>query len=338
MQTTQHLDIGFQRKKLNGCTHHHKLQKEKIELTADNFSEVLTILADSVEIPSIRSSDKGIQILSPSQAYGLETENLILCGIDAETWSMRPPQVPWLDDSNRISIGLHQPDLPLRQARHHLRHFLNCAQNILIIDSSLEEGVELAGPLDEWFSDITQEGGLESLSRPPPYLDSSLWHPETSNRSWEWRTIRGQTKLVYCVNSMEISSSGVRTHRSGQLPRDSIQRNGISTLEARNPDNEPLNSKSLLAAAEIEILTDQLSRRRTGEELELNQIFPFSEANSMVLTSDLKLLPTKSKPANGRQSEVWPHLGIMGKKGLGVPIDPRPISPPATGILDLDFS
>ena len=313
-----------------------KLQKEKIELTADNFSEVLTILADSVEIPSIRSSDKGIQILSPSQAYGLETENLILCGIDAETWSMRPPQVPWLDDSNRISIGLHQPDLPLRQARHHLRHFLNCAQNILIIDSSLEEGVELAGPLDEWFSDITQEGGLESLSRPPPYLDSSLWHPETSNRSWECRTIRGQTKLVYCVNSMEISSSGVRTHRSGQLPRDSIQRNGISTLEARNPDNEPLNSKSLLAAAEIEILTDQLSRRRTGEELELNQIFPFSEANSMVLTSDLKLLPTKSKPANGRQSEVWPHLGIMGKKGLGVPIDPRPISPPATGILDLD--
>lgn len=314
-----------------------KLQREEIELTAENFSEVMTILAGLTEIPSIRCKDKGIKILSPSQAYGIEAEYLILCGIDAETWSMRPSQVPWLDDSSRIKIGLHQPDLPLRQARHQLRHFLNCAPNVIIIDSSLEEGIELAGPLDEWFSDIIQEGGIDTLTQAPEYLDSNSWHPETINRSWEWRTIKGETKLVYRVNSMEISSSGVRTHRSGDLPRDLVQRDGLSVIESRSPEHTPLNPRSILAAAEIEILGDQFSRRRVGDHLESGEVYQFSEAGNRIQSSDLKLLPTKTKTANGRHSDVWPHLGIMGDKGLGIPIDSRPIQPPVTGILDLDL-
>ena len=50
----------------------------------------------------------------------------------------------------------------------------------------------------------------------------------------------------------------------------------------------------------------------------------------------MKLIPTKTKPANARDSEVWPHLGIMAKKGLGIPIDPRPIQPPSTTLKELD--
>ena len=88
-------------------------------------------------------------------------------------------------------------------------------------------------------------------------------------------------------------------------------------------------------AAETEILADQFSRRRIGD-IDIGQIHPFSEATNRMRTSDLKLLPTKTKPANGRFSDVWPHLGIMGKKGLGTPVDPRPITPPSTRISDLD--
>ena len=69
---------------------------------------------------------------------------------------MKTPQVPWLDEGTRMKIGLHRPDEPLRVARHQLRHFLNCSQNVLIIDSSIEEGTELTGPLDEWFNEDIQ--------------------------------------------------------------------------------------------------------------------------------------------------------------------------------------
>ena len=313
-----------------------RLQSENIIFETEDFYEVLEGLSSSTEIPSMRSGDKGIKILSPSQAYGLETEYLILCGIDAETWSMKPPQIPWLDEANRMKIGLHRPDEPLRIARHHLRHFLNCSPNVLIIDSSIEEGVELAGPLDEWFSDISQEGGLESLKLAPSYLDPNSWHPDTPDRTWEWKIIDGDSKLVYRVVSMESSENGVRTHRSGRLNRDRIQRAGISAIESRNPAISPLNPNALLVAAETEILRDQFSRRRIGDDLELGQIHPFTEAENRIQSADLKLIPTKTKPANGRDSEVWPHLGIMTKKGLGTPVDPRPISPPSTRISGLD--
>jgi len=313
-----------------------RLQNEKIEFAADDFCEVLEVLSSYAEIPSIRAGDKGVKILSPSQAYGLEAKHIILCGIDAETWSMRPPQIPWLDEANRMKIGLHRPDEPLRIARHHLRHFLNCASNVLIIDSSIEEGIELAGPLDEWFSDISQEGGLESLNFAPPYLDSTSWHPETEDRSWDWKIIDGESKLVYRVISMESTTNGVRTHRSGRLHRDRIQRAGISSIESRNPSFTPLNPKSLLVAAETEILDDQFSRRRTGDHLAIHQVHSFSEAANRIQSADLNLIPTKSKPANARASDVWPHLGIMSKKGLGLPVDSRPIRPPSTLIENLD--
>ena len=98
------------------------------------------------------------------------------------------------------------------------------------------------------------------------------------------------------------------------MNRDRIQRAGISSIESRNPYISPLNANSLLVAAETEILADQFSRRRIGDTLDIGQIHPFSEATNRMRTSDLKLLPTKTKPANGRVSDVWPHLGIMGKK------------------------
>ena len=58
----------------------------------------------------------------------------------------------------------------------------------------------------------------------PPYLDSTLWQADTADRSWEWKLIDGESKLVYRVVSMESSDDGVRTHRSGRLNRDKIQR------------------------------------------------------------------------------------------------------------------
>ena len=314
----------------------NRLSEEKIELIPDDFCEILEVISSHDEVSSNASHDSGIKILSPSQAYGLQSDYLILCGIDAETWSMKTPQIPWLDEGSRMKIGLHRPDEPLRIARHQLRHFLNSSQNVLIIDHSIEEGIELTGPLAEWFSEVSQEGGIQSLNEAPAYLNPELWHPETEDRFWEWKIIRDESKLVYRVSSMESIESGIRTHRSGNLSRDLIQRAGIASIESRTPTVPPLNPNALIVAAETEILNDQFSRRRTGEELEIGQIHPFSSASQRILSSDLNLIPTKTKPANARESDNWPHLGIMAKRGLGIPIDPRPIQPPSTMLQELD--
>ena len=108
----------------------NKMQEHSIRFESEEFSEILEVISTNSKIPSSRSEDQGIKILSPSQAYGLECDFLILCGIDSETWSMRSPQRPWLDEAARMKIGLHRPDEPLRIARHQLRHFLNCAKNV----------------------------------------------------------------------------------------------------------------------------------------------------------------------------------------------------------------
>ena len=212
------------------------MQKQNINFESEEFSEILEVISANSQIPSSRSEDGGIKLLSPSQAYGLECDFLILCGIDAETWSMRSPQIPWLDEATRMKIGLHRPDEPLRIARHQLRHFLNCANNVIIIDSTIEDGIELSGPLDEWIGDISKSGLLKSLNSPAWilgifFLATRYTGPclgvEDNQRCFK-------ISLQGCVNGF-YRKDGVRTHRSGNLHRDMVQRSGISSIESRKP-------------------------------------------------------------------------------------------------------
>ena len=126
------------------------------------------------------------------------------------------------------------------------------------------------------------------LNEAPSYLDSGIWNPETVDRSWEWKVVRDQSKLVYRVASMEIEKTVVRTHRSGFLGRDEIQRAGLASIESRNPKLQPLNLNGLIVAAETEVLADQLSRRRTGDDLGIGQIHPFASASQTKLCEDIQ--------------------------------------------------
>ena len=147
------------------------------------------------------------------------------------------------------------------------------------------------------------------MNEAPAYLNPELWHPETEDRFWEWKIIRDESKLVYRVSSMESIESGIRTHRSGNLSRDLIQRAGIASIESRTPTCTPLNPNALIVAAETEILNDQFSRRRTGEELEIGQIHPFSSASQRILSSDLNLIPTKTN-LRMHVSQITGHISV----------------------------
>ena len=304
----------------------------------EQLLQVLTSLAENTQIPAVRGSDNEIKILSPEQALGVEADVLIMCGIDAESWSMKPASIPWLDEASRMRLGIHRPDTPLRRGRHHLYNLLNCSQQVVILDPSMEEGKELAGPLDEWFSRATRLGEISEIENPPNFLNPSTWNVATQNRSWEWRNITsGILRLVHRVTAMELEEEGIRTHRSGNLPRDDKQRAGLATIEGRQPLMPPLNISAIIPAAETVLLRDQISRKATGEELAVGEIFGFNESSNLIQSTGLKIIPTSSGRAEARLASVWPHLGVMGEKGLSLGIDPRPIFPPSTRLEGLDL-
>ncbi len=319
------------------------LLKENIEIKVEEFSDILKNLAQNTEIPSIRGSDKGLTILSPAQAYGVEAETIILCGIDAQSWSMKTSQIPWLDDSSRLQLGLHKPDEPLRMGRHHLRHILNSAKTVIIINSSIEEGTELAGPLDEWYSDLSQSGN-KILDHLPSFIPHSSWDPKTPNRNWAYATIKSNNRLLHQVSSMEIIGSKVRTHRNGVLARDTKQRAGLATIENRQPEISPLNINGIITTAERELLHDQSLRADLGKTLAKDELRQFKNRSKVIRPENISLIPTKTMIKNGlsgRDEKEWPHLGkrtsAKGKPPkFTLPIDFRPLIPISTGLKGLD--
>ncbi|MEL0100273.1 MAG: hypothetical protein VW862_01060, partial [Euryarchaeota archaeon] len=205
-----------------------KFSLEGIEISSENIIDLVTSISENTETTASRGNDSEIQVLNYSQAYGIEADTIILCGLDSTKWSMKNRPIPWLDDNQRMKLGLHKPDEPLRIGRHLLRHYLNCAKTVIIIDTTIEDGVEFSGPLDEWFNTLKQSGKIEVLNQSPDIISPEEWHPNTANRAWEWKTIDKENKLFFRVNSMQIVDNNVTTHRSGGLPRDSVQRAGLS--------------------------------------------------------------------------------------------------------------
>ena len=314
-----------------------RLTKEVATDFGESFFEVLQNLASNTKIPSRRGTDTGLRILNPSQALGTSCDVLILNRLNSETWSMKSPSVPWLDEKSRMKLGINRPDSGLRKGRHYLRNLLNSSKTVIIVDSSLQDGIELSGPLEEWFRTTSLKETKIDLEKHPFFINSDDWKLETSNRAWAWQTIpKLGLRLVHKVSSMEMLPQGVRTHNSGLLPRDEAQRSGLALVEGRDVTSLPLSKNSILEAAKIEILPDQYQRRRNISHYEEGEIFPFEDSGRMIRTSEYRIIPNRNNIPFARNSSQWPHLGEVKEKKKILGIDPRPIIPPSTQIELLD--
>ena len=312
-------------------------QEIGLDFKGDDFGEMLQYLASNTQLPSRRGTDMGIRILDPNQALGTTSNILILSGLNSNKWSMKSQSVPWLDEMSRMRLGINRPDDGLRKGRHHLRHLLNSSKTVVILDSSLQDGIEPAGPLEEWFSIISTDDCGLNLENPPPFIDPNDWKPDTPDRSWVWQTIPDiGLRLVHKVSSMEMLSGGVRTHRSGKLPRDELQRAGLASIEGREITSQPLNQDSILEAVKKDILPDQYNRRREISSFGVGEIFPFEDSGKMIRTKEYRLTPNRDNIPNARNSSQWPHLGEVTEKKTILGIDPRPILPSSTGVKTLD--
>ena len=57
--------------------------------------------------------------------------------------------MPFIGETERHKFGLLRPDTPIRDARHHLRHIVNCGERTILIDPSIEKSSPLASPVEE---------------------------------------------------------------------------------------------------------------------------------------------------------------------------------------------
>ena len=118
--------------------------------SGEDFIGHLMNIINRTKLPNLRVESTNVKILTPSEAFGLEADLIILSGLDVDSWSMKAPKIPWLDSESRLQLGLLNSDIEIRKGRHQLKHLLNAANIVVILDTSEDESVGPAAPLVEF--------------------------------------------------------------------------------------------------------------------------------------------------------------------------------------------
>lgn len=305
------------------------LQKSgiKIPSTGQEFFSYIDQLLKFTTVPRTRARGKQIQILAPEQAQGVEADLLLLVGLDVGSWTMKSPQVPWLDAPAKLRLGMLHSDLTIRKGRHHLRHLLNAAQTVVVFDSSMEEGGGPSAPLAEWLSELRQTGEINELQPPPSFLPASSHQAGHPNRSWHWTPDQfGGAWLTPRPFTMAVHEGVILGERAGRRGRDYRQRLGLALKDGTDVSGNVLSMAGVAMAHEVPIQLDRFHRQPSHKNLNKNEYLPWNVRENLLTTDGLNVRPSKSQVSVGdSQSEAWPHLGMKGSRGNGPAIDPRPL-------------
>ncbi|MBT5594816.1 MAG: hypothetical protein HOJ60_04695 [Euryarchaeota archaeon] len=298
--------------------------------TGQSFIEYFERLLAQTSLPRSRSRGKDIQILTPEQAHGVEADLILLVGLDVNSWSMKTSKVPWLDAPAQIQLGLYNSDLAIRRGRHHLRHLLNAAQEVIFFDTSAEEGGGPSAPLSEWLTETRHEGTLTSFQSAPSFLSDSEHQEGQRHRAWHWTIDEYGGSSVWLTPrpfTMTMIDRKTIGERAGHRGRDERQRLGLALLEGSTPNGTVLSSTALAMAHELQIQTDRSLRQPMMKDLENGTYFTWNNREHLVSADDLVLQPSASQVSIGSsQQKQWPHLGLKrNSKFKGPAIDPRPL-------------
>lgn len=111
---------------------------------------------------SIRGNATGatgrVRLMGPSEALGCNSDITILCNLSSSSWNLRVPKFPFIGDEERNSMDILRPDGPIRDARHHLKHLLNSAAEVIVLDPTLDETRPPAAPIREWAGAFDPDG------------------------------------------------------------------------------------------------------------------------------------------------------------------------------------
>ncbi|MDP6866320.1 MAG: PD-(D/E)XK nuclease family protein [Candidatus Poseidoniaceae archaeon] len=291
------------------------------------FVDICRLTSEQTKLPAHRIDHTDVRICTPFQAYGIPSDITMFVGLDAESWSMKPERIPWIDDSVRVELGLTDGDLPIRKARHLFKSLLNSSQQAILFDTKHDESVGNSTPVIEYLSMVELKGELSKLSNAPDFIESSV----SDGAGWSMITREGGNFLTYRTSSLSVNGREVRLERAENTLRDQQQLTGLELKAMRPPTTIILSPNSIATRHEREIHLDRFRRQPKFKSLENGDTMDWGIRNNLLTTTNLVIQPTVSqaKVAGGRTTATYPHLGYK-KNGnsRGPSIDPRPLPPP----------
>ena len=316
---------------------HHRIMGElnqlglKLPTNFNDFISHILRIIDKTELPSTRTESKDIVIYTPEQAFGMEADLIILCGLDADSWLMKAPKVPWLDTESRLKLGILNQDIEIRKARHYLKHLLNAAKTVIVMDSTLDDAAGPCAPLAEFLQYQKNLNDFQTMKNIPSFVNPDSYDTNNLDRPWNL-TISNESEQTGWLTprpfSMTMSTRGATGNRSGDRGRDYIQRAGLKLANNQAINRAPISLTNLAKSHEYEIFNDRLKRQPTHKTLQKGEFLEWESRNFMVSVDNLILRPSKAQAGMVTiDAESWPHLGKKGARSNSPAIDPRPLPP-----------
>lgn len=299
--------------------------------------ELQVVISDSV-IPT-RRTDAKIRLLTPAASLGCNADLVIICGMSSTEWSMREPSTPWLDDETKLDLGILRPSSALCDARHHLRHLLNCGEVVVVLDPSSDPDKQPSAPFSEWLNNLSIEE-RSIISAPPAFIVESDWDVGRPERVWDF--IEGddaQPHLVSRPAAVSISSKGVRSDVNSLRWRNKRHNDGLAIVEGRQAQSKPLAPTSVAHGWSKEMMSDRFSREPQAPNQD--ELWVGQSAHSRLVTMHRqKLDPGKKWPEKRkklREATTWPALtGRPSPRSIIPAIDARPLLPKSVAIDSYD--
>jgi hypothetical protein len=290
-----------------------------------NFIDLAKLVVNHETSDVSRIQCQNLTVCSPNIAFGQSADVVILAGLDAESWTMKPSNIPWLDNATKVKLGLANSDIKIRQGRHHLRHLLNCSASVIVIDTSLDESANPSPPLAEWLDDVASDTAI--FTNVPEFISTQDYDLSNLNRTWDLISDGDKNALKLRIFTTDYDDNRPISTRSGNRGRDIRQRSALALLSNRPMEILPDNKSSIAMAFESPINSRLRNSQPNLQSLEVGASMSWEERNKMISFTSLNLSPSaKSAKANTRMKPIWPNLGYrINGNTLSPSIDPRPL-------------
>ena len=291
------------------------------------FIDLCRLAADQTKLPMNRVRHFDVHICTPMQAFGVPSDLTLFVGIDAESWSMKPERIPWVDDAVRVELGLSDGDLPVRQARHLFKSVLNSSQKVLLFDTEHDESAGNSTPVVEYLSGVELQGDLRNLASIPTFLQAEV----SDGAGWSIVTRETGNWLTYRTSSLSVNGDEVELERAERMQRDRQQQAGLELRALQTPSVKIQSPNTIANRFERDVHLDRYRRQPKFNALANGSIMPWEIRDNLLTTTGLVIEPTvpQAGVSGGRSAASYPHLGFK-KNGnsRGPSLDPRPLPPP----------
>ncbi len=142
----------------------------KFPVSGPDWVEEFTYLLSRSGVEASASSSQRVTLLTPADALGCNVDCIIMANLSSSSWDLSVPRLAFLGEEERHSEDLLRPDGPIRDARHYLKSILASANEVILLDPSLDDTSPPAAPLREWAAenDPKNEAAQFSISPDSP--------------------------------------------------------------------------------------------------------------------------------------------------------------------------